>query len=109
MPGDTWVGVQRRRQQRRPHVESGLGDQVAHHWEGEAPSDRRTITCADLHRGVVPFANALKELGVEKGTPVGIYMGMIPELLVPCSRAPGWARPTESSSAASPPTCSRSA
>ena len=26
------------------------------------------------------FANALKALGVRKGTPVGIYMGMVPEL-----------------------------
>ena len=35
------------------------------------------------------FANALKELGVGKGTPVGIYMGMIPELpvsMLACAR-----------------------
>ena len=30
-------------------------------------------------REVVKLANALKRLGVKKGTPVGIYMGMVPE------------------------------
>ncbi|MBV9284330.1 MAG: acetyl-coenzyme A synthetase, partial [Acidimicrobiia bacterium] len=29
------------------HVEAGLGDKVAYHWEGE-PGDTRTITYADL-------------------------------------------------------------
>src|SRR5207302_3352741 len=34
-------------------------------------------------------ANALKKLGVQKGTPVGIYMGMVPELpvaMLACAR-----------------------
>jgi acetyl-CoA synthetase len=71
------------------HVEAGNGDKVAYHWEGEPAGDRRTITFADLQREVVRFANALKELGVGKGTPVGIYMGMIPELpvsMLACAR-----------------------
>ncbi len=63
------------------HVEAGLGHRVAYHWEGE-PGDTRTITYADLQRDVVRFANALKGLGVQKGTRVAIYMGMIPELAV---------------------------
>ncbi len=63
------------------HVEAGNGDRVAYHWEGE-PGDTRTITYADLQRDVVRFANALKELGVGKGTKVAIYMGMIPELAI---------------------------
>jgi acetyl-CoA synthetase len=63
------------------HVEAGLGARVAFHWEGE-PGDTRTITYADLQRDVVRFANALKELGVRKGTAVAIYMGMVPELAV---------------------------
>src|SRR5205823_4530462 len=64
------------------------GDRVAFHWEGE-PGDTETITYADLQRRVVLFANALKELGVEKGTPVAIYMGMIPDLpvaMLACTR-----------------------
>ena len=71
------------------HVEAGNGDKVAYYWEGEPEDERRTITFADLQKDVVRFANALKELGVGKGTPVGIYMGMIPELpvaMLACAR-----------------------
>jgi acetyl-CoA synthetase len=71
------------------HVEQGRGDKVAYHWEGEPEGDVRTITFADLQREVVRFANALRALGVRKGTPVGIYMGMIPELpvaMLACAR-----------------------
>ena len=70
------------------HVEAGLGDRVAYFWEGE-PGEERTITYADLLRDVVRFANVLRELGVRKGTPVGIYMGMVPELpvaMLACAR-----------------------
>ncbi len=70
------------------HVEAGLGDRVAYHWEGE-PGDTETITYADLQRRVVRFANALRELGVRKGTPVAIYMGMVPDLpvaMLACTR-----------------------
>jgi acetyl-CoA synthetase len=63
------------------HVEAGLGDRVAYHWEGE-PGDVRTLTYGDLQREVVRFANALKELGVGKGTHVAIYLGMVPELAI---------------------------
>ena len=62
------------------HVEAGLGDRVAYHWEGEPAGETRTITYAELQRDVVRMANALKELGVGKGTAVAIYMGMVPEL-----------------------------
>src|ERR671937_1475785 len=64
------------------HVAAGNGDKVAYYWEAEPADERRTITFADLQREVVKFANALKELGVRKGTPVGIYMGMVPEIAV---------------------------
>ena len=70
------------------HVEAGLGERVAYFWEGE-PEDTRTVTYADLLRDVVRFANGLKALGVGKGTPVGIYMGMVPELpvaMLACAR-----------------------
>jgi acetyl-CoA synthetase len=71
------------------HVEAGLGSKVAYHWEGEPEDDRRTITFSDLQREVVRLANALKGLGVRKGTPIGIYMGMVPELpvaMLACAR-----------------------
>src|SRR5438552_8013825 len=71
------------------HVEQGLGDKTAYYWEGEPEDDRRVITFADLQHEVVRFANALREVGVKKGTPVGIYMGMVPELpiaMLACTR-----------------------
>src|SRR5215218_6653198 len=71
------------------HVEAGLGDKVAYHWEGEPQGERRSITFADLQRDVVRLANALKKLGLGKGTSVGIYMGMVPELpiaMLACAR-----------------------
>ena len=70
------------------HVEAGNGDRVAYHWIGE-PGDTRTITYADLQREVSKAANALRELGVEKGDRVAIYMPMIPELpvaMLACAR-----------------------
>jgi acetyl-CoA synthetase len=63
------------------HVEAGNGDRVAYHWRGEE-GEEREITYADLHRDVQRFANALKDLGVEKGDVVGIYLPMIPEVVV---------------------------
>ena len=70
------------------HVERGLGDKVAYHWIGE-PGDTRTLTYADLLAEVSRAANALRELGVEKGDRVAIYMPMIPELpvaMLACAR-----------------------
>jgi acetyl-CoA synthetase len=63
------------------HVAAGLGDRVAYHWRGEE-GERRDITYAELHRDVQRFANALKDLGVGKGDVVGIYLPMIPEVVV---------------------------
>jgi acetyl-CoA synthetase len=63
------------------HVENGLGDKVAYYWEGEPVDDRRTITYADLQREVVKTANGFASLGIGKGTHVGVYMGMVPELV----------------------------
>jgi acetyl-CoA synthetase len=62
------------------HVESGHGDQVAIHWEGE-PGDSRAITYAELQREVSKAANALTSLGLEAGDRVAIYMPMIPEAI----------------------------
>ena len=63
------------------HIEAGLGDRVAIHWEGE-PGDTRTITYADLHRSVCQAANALLALGVKARDRVTIYLPMIPEAVV---------------------------
>jgi acetyl-CoA synthetase len=70
------------------HVAAGHGSQVAYHWEGE-PGDTRTITYAELLEDVQRAANALKELGVERGDRVAVYLPMIPELpvtMLACAR-----------------------
>jgi acetyl-CoA synthetase len=63
------------------HVEAGLGDRVAFHWRGEE-GEERDVTYAELHRDVQRFANALRDQGVRKGDVVGIYLPMIPEVVV---------------------------
>jgi acetyl-CoA synthetase len=63
------------------HVEAGNGGRIAFHWRGEE-GEERDISYADLHRDVQKFANALKDLGIEKGDIVGIYLPMIPEVVV---------------------------
>jgi acetyl-CoA synthetase len=63
------------------HVEAGNGDRVAYHWRGEE-GEERDITYAELHRDVQRFANALKDRGIGKGDVVGIYLPMIPEVVV---------------------------
>jgi len=63
------------------HVDAGLGDRVALHWRGEE-GDERDLTYAELHHDVQRLANALKELGIEQGDVVGIYLPMIPEVVV---------------------------
>src|SRR3954447_11324286 len=63
------------------HVEAGQGGRVAFHWRGEE-GEERDVTYAELLRDTQRFANALKDQGVEKGDVVGIYLPMIPEVVV---------------------------
>ncbi len=63
------------------HVEAGRGERVAFHWRGE-DGDERDITYAELLGEVKRFASALKDLGVQPGDVVGIYLPMIPEVVV---------------------------
>jgi len=70
------------------HVQAGYGDRIAYFWEGE-PGDTREITYSDLLAEVCRFANVLKDLGLERGDRVAIYMPMIPELpvaMLACTR-----------------------
>jgi acetyl-CoA synthetase len=69
-------------------IEKGNGDRVAFYWEGE-PGDTRTVTYRELHEEVCRFAGALRELGVDRGDRVVIYMPMILELpvaMLACAR-----------------------
>ncbi len=70
------------------HLEAGRGDQIAIAWEGE-PGDRRELTYQDLHDEVCRTAHALRDLGVEKGDRVTLYLPMLPELpvaMLACAR-----------------------
>jgi acetyl-CoA synthetase len=63
------------------HVENGLGSRVAFHWRGEE-GEERDVTYEELLRDVKRFANALKDHGIETGDVVGIFLPMIPEVVV---------------------------
>jgi acetyl-CoA synthetase len=63
------------------HVEAGRGERVAFHWRGEDGAER-DITYAQLLAEVKRCASALKNQGVKKGDVVGIYLPMIPEVVV---------------------------
>jgi acetyl-CoA synthetase len=63
------------------HVIAGHGERVAFHWRGEDGSER-DITYAELLAEVERFASALKDQGVKQGDVVGIYLPMIPEVIV---------------------------
>jgi len=63
------------------HVEAGRGERVAFHWRGEE-GEVRDVTYAELLADTQRFANALRGHGVAKGDVVGIYLPMIPEVVV---------------------------
>jgi len=63
------------------HVLAGRGDWVAFYWRGEE-GEERELTYAELLDSVQRLANALKARGIGKGDMVGIYLPMIPEVVV---------------------------
>ncbi|MBR8831432.1 MAG: Acetyl-coenzyme A synthetase [Chroococcopsis gigantea SAG 12.99] len=63
------------------HLTTPRRNKAAIIWEGEN-GDTRTLTYQQLHREVSQMANVLKDLGVQKGDRVGIYMPMIPEAAI---------------------------
>jgi len=63
------------------HAKSDKKDNIAIIWENEQ-GDTRKLTYHELYKDVNKFANALKELGIQKGDRVGIYMPMVPEIVV---------------------------
>ena len=70
-------------------IEQGKGDKQALIWIGDEPGDQRTFTYNELLAEVNKFANVLKDLGVQKGDGVAIYLSMVPELpiaMLACAR-----------------------
>jgi acetyl-CoA synthetase len=70
------------------HLTTARKNKAAIIWEGE-PGDERILTYQALHREVCKFANVLKQIGVNTGDRVAIYMPMVPELpiaMLACAR-----------------------
>jgi acetyl-CoA synthetase len=70
------------------HLPTKAND-VAIIWEGDEPTDDTKLTYAQLHQQVSRFANILKEMGVQKGDVVTLYMPMIVEAslaMLACTR-----------------------
>ncbi|WP_298624888.1 acetate--CoA ligase [uncultured Legionella sp.] len=56
--------------------------QTAIIWQGDNEQEQRTLTFAQLHEEVCKMSNVLKQLKVNKGDTVGIYLPMIPEAAI---------------------------
>ncbi len=64
-------------------------DKVAIIWESDEPSLSKNITYGELYKQVCRLSNIYKELGVNKGDRVILYMPMIPEAayaMLACAR-----------------------
>ena len=71
------------------HVEAGKGDRTALIWEGNNPEEDKRFTYQELLDEVQKFANVLKNIGVEKGDRVCMYLQMVPQLpvaMLACAR-----------------------
>jgi len=63
------------------HAYSDRKNNIAIIWENENGESKK-LTYEKLNKQVNKFSNALKELGIKKGDRVGIYMPMVPEIVV---------------------------
>jgi acetyl-CoA synthetase len=70
------------------HLET-RGDDVAIIWEGDDPTQSKSITYREAYEQVCRLANVMKDLGVKKGDRVTLYLPMIPEAayaMLACTR-----------------------
>lgn len=70
------------------HLEKRAG-QTAIIWEGDNPEESKHISYKELHIEVCKLANVLRDMGVQKGDRVTIYLPMIPEAayaMLACAR-----------------------
>lgn len=51
-------------------------------FEGDDETDVRRLSYAELHQEVCKMANLLKARGIRKGEAVGIYLPMVPEVII---------------------------
>ncbi len=64
------------------HIEEGRGDQLALVYDSPAANMQQKFTYAELRDTVAKFAGCLRNLGVEKGDRVIIYMPMVAEAVI---------------------------
>ena len=64
------------------HIEDGRGAQLAMIYDSPATDSQQKFTFLELRDEVAKFAGGLKNLGVEKGDRVIIYMPMVPEAVI---------------------------
>ena len=64
------------------HIEEGRGAQLAMIYDSPATDSQQKFTFLELRDEVAKFAGGLKNLGVEKGDRVIIYMPMVPEAVI---------------------------
>jgi len=71
------------------HVEQGRAEQAALIYDSPVTDTRQSFTFRELRDRVASFAGALRDLGVQKGDRVIVYMPMIPEApvaMLACAR-----------------------
>ena len=64
------------------HIEEGRGAQLAMIYDSPATDSQQKFSFLELRDQVAKFAGGLKNLGVEKGDRVIIYMPMVPEAAI---------------------------
>ncbi len=71
------------------HLRGPRRNKAALIWEGDSPSETKTLTYQQLHHEVCRFANVLRKHGVKKGDRVTLYLPMVLELpiaMLACTR-----------------------
>ncbi len=63
------------------HMDTPVQSKTALIWEGER-GEERILTYEELYNEVNRFSNVLKNLGIQRGDKVAIYMPMVPEAVV---------------------------
>jgi len=58
------------------------GDKTAILWEGDSPSETRSLSYRELHAAVCRLANGLRTRGIRRGDRICIYMPMVPEAAI---------------------------
>ena len=64
------------------HIEDGRGDQLALIYDSPSANMKQKFTYAELRDEVAKFAGCLRNLGVEKGDRVLLYMHMVAEAVI---------------------------